>query len=113
MPEEIIFSKALSAIRLEKTQLGILMNTLEAKGISKDLIELQRISIRLFETQFLCATDAILKVEEEENIEGGEECNGDHDDCCEEECELVESFPNREGILKFEKSDPNPTSQKG
>ena len=114
MPDEIIFSKALSAIRLEKTQLGILMSTLEAKGICKDLMELQRISIRLFETQFLCATDAILKVEEEENPEGGEDCNADHDDCCEEDCELMESFSNQEGeIFEIRKVGSKSSKSKG
>ena len=84
MPGGILFSKALSSIKLEKVQLGILMSTLESKGITKDMLELQRISVKLFESQFLHADDAILKLEEEdqpeiidelvvEPVEGGEE----------------------------------------
>ena len=113
MPDEILFSKALASIRLEKTQLGILMSTLEAKGITKELIELQRISIKLFETSFLHATDAILKVEEGNALDPNEELVIDVVEG-EEEDEVLECFSNNEGeVFEIRKVAPKTKRSRG
>ena len=113
MPDEILFSKALSSLKLEKVQLGILMSTLESKGITKDMLELQRISVKLFESQFLHATDAILKLEEEDQPEIideliGEPVEGEEDD------EILECFSNPEGeVFEIRKVAPKSKRSKG
>ena len=106
MPGEIVFSKALSEIRLEKAHLGILMSTLEAKGGIEDLMELQHISIRLFETQFTRHRPG-----EEEIIDAIGDSNAEPGGC-EEECELTES-PNKEGVCEVRKFAPEPKRPKG
>ena len=113
MPAEILFSKALASLKLEKVQLGILMSTLESKGITKDLLELQRISVKLFESQFLHATDAILKLEEEDQCETIDELviePGEGED----EDEILECFSNPEGeVFEIRKVAPKSKRSKG
>ena len=95
MPDGILFSKALSPIKLERFQLEILMSTIESKGITQDLLELQRISVGLFETHFLYATDAILKAEEDDYTTTIDELTADPADGDDED-EILESFSNPE-----------------
>ena len=52
MPGGILLINALSSIKLERVQLEILTSTLESKGIAKDLLELQRISVELSKANF-------------------------------------------------------------
>ena len=85
MTGEILLIKSLSSIKLERAQLGILTSTLASKGITNDLSELQRISVKLFESQFLHAADAILIMEEDDCAETIDELTTDPADIKEED----------------------------
>ena len=61
IPNEIHFNKVLSSMKLSQTQHSTLLSTIENKGLKDDLIELKRISAKLFESSFLIPTDSILK----------------------------------------------------
>ena len=60
MPSELHFNKAMSGVKLTATQLRTLLSALESKRITTDLQELRRITVKLFESTFLEATERIL-----------------------------------------------------
>ena len=62
MPGNIRFNKALSSLKLPSNQLSVALSTIEAKNVTT-LVELRRITIRLFVSNFLEQSDCILKVE--------------------------------------------------
>ena len=50
-------------MKLSPTQNSTLLSTLGNNGLEDDLVELRRISAKLFESPFLTPTDSILKTE--------------------------------------------------
>ena len=96
MPPELHFSKSMPSVKLSSTQLSTLLSALESKGVTSDMQELRRISIKLFESAFLEAAGDILNIHtnlgDEEAVEGAVQ---DHE--AEDEYELIEEFLSPEG----------------
>ena len=72
-PEQVEFYRVLTALKLTQPNLSILMGTLESRASGYAICELKRLSIKLFEHQFLEASEDVLRIENEK----GEESIGD------------------------------------
>ena len=63
MPEEVSFRRVLTALEIARPNLGILLGTIESKGVGTSIQELKRLTNKLFGAQFMESNEEILNAE--------------------------------------------------